>query len=258
MDPMGEVLYVSDTTSRRVYRVRNLGQPKDPSRNLEVVAGTGEQCLPFDQSHCGEGRKATEAALNNPRGRVAHSTVHFIRFCRISYAFAAHLKYCSPQHDLWFCLYWASGDCSCTMWQTVTVTAICESGQTWMYNATSPVQRGIQPQGSNSFFKGNCQLVSQNTARPFPQQTFCHFTAVEIGLTNKTNSDSGSSFRLFSFRSLLLCLLAQGHSLLGHFNRMRTSSRENVCFVKRSIEYILYRQTPVQFIAEWELSFDWL
>lgn len=68
MDPMGEVLYVSDTTSRRVYRVRTLGQPKDPSRNLEVVAGTGEQCLPFDQSHCGEGRKATEAALNNPRG----------------------------------------------------------------------------------------------------------------------------------------------------------------------------------------------
>ncbi|XP_067374653.1 teneurin-1 isoform X2 [Channa argus] len=68
MDPVGEVLYVSDTSSRRVYRVRNLGQPKDPSRNLEVVAGTGEQCLPFDQSHCGEGRKATEAALNNPRG----------------------------------------------------------------------------------------------------------------------------------------------------------------------------------------------
>ncbi|XP_024919138.1 teneurin-1, partial [Cynoglossus semilaevis] len=68
MDPRGEVLYVSDTSSRRVYRVRNLGQPKDPSRNLEVVAGTGEQCLPFDQSHCGEGRKATEAALNNPRG----------------------------------------------------------------------------------------------------------------------------------------------------------------------------------------------
>uniref|UniRef100_A0A3B5M1J6 EGF-like domain-containing protein n=1 Tax=Xiphophorus couchianus TaxID=32473 RepID=A0A3B5M1J6_9TELE len=68
MDPVGEVLYVSDTSSRRVYRVRNLGQPKDPARNLEVVAGTGEQCLPFDQSHCGEGRKATEAALNNPRG----------------------------------------------------------------------------------------------------------------------------------------------------------------------------------------------
>ncbi len=77
MDPMGEVLYVSDTSSRRVFRVRNLGQPKDPSRNLEVVAGTGEQCLPFDQSHCGEGRKATEAALNNPRGRRSHSLCQF-------------------------------------------------------------------------------------------------------------------------------------------------------------------------------------
>lgn len=78
MDPIGEVLYVSDTTSRRVYRVRNLGQPKDPSRNLEVVAGTGEQCLPFDQSHCGEGRKATEAALNNPRGTAAeYESLHF-------------------------------------------------------------------------------------------------------------------------------------------------------------------------------------
>lgn len=79
MDPIGEVLYVSDTTSRRVYRVRNLGQPKDPSRNLEVVAGTGEQCLPFDQSHCGEGRKATEAALNNPRGTVAE--YEFLHLC---------------------------------------------------------------------------------------------------------------------------------------------------------------------------------
>ena len=73
MDPMGDILYVSDTSSRRVYRVRNLGQPKDPARNLEVVAGTGEQCLPFDQNHCGEGGKATEAALSNPRGRTAPS-----------------------------------------------------------------------------------------------------------------------------------------------------------------------------------------
>lgn len=82
MDPMGEVLYVSDTSSRRVYRVRNLGQPKDPSRNLEVVAGTGEQCLPFDQSHCGEGRKATEAALNNPRGRrICTTSKEVMLFC---------------------------------------------------------------------------------------------------------------------------------------------------------------------------------
>uniref|UniRef100_A0A4W4DY40 Teneurin transmembrane protein 1 n=1 Tax=Electrophorus electricus TaxID=8005 RepID=A0A4W4DY40_ELEEL len=68
MDPANEVLYLSDTSSRRVYRLKTLSEPKDLAKNMEVVAGTGEQCLPFDQSHCGEGSKATAASLNNPRG----------------------------------------------------------------------------------------------------------------------------------------------------------------------------------------------
>ncbi|XP_072573657.1 teneurin-1-like isoform X1 [Paramormyrops kingsleyae] len=68
MDPMNEALYLSDTSSRRVYRLKTLIEPKDLAKNLEVVAGTGEQCLPFDQSHCGDGGKASEASLNNPRG----------------------------------------------------------------------------------------------------------------------------------------------------------------------------------------------
>ncbi|KAI4886913.1 hypothetical protein NFI96_030427, partial [Prochilodus magdalenae] len=68
MDPVNEALYLSDTSSRRVYRLKTLSEPKDPAKNMEVVAGTGEQCLPFDQSHCGEGGKATAASLNNPRG----------------------------------------------------------------------------------------------------------------------------------------------------------------------------------------------
>ncbi|XP_017559200.1 teneurin-1 [Pygocentrus nattereri] len=68
MDPVNEALYLSDTSSRRVYRLKTLSEPKDPAKNMEVVAGTGEQCLPFDQSHCGEGGKATGASLNNPRG----------------------------------------------------------------------------------------------------------------------------------------------------------------------------------------------
>lgn len=66
---MNEVLYLSDTSSRRVYRLKTLIEPKDLAKNLEVVAGTGEQCLPFDQSHCGDGGKASEASLNNPRGK---------------------------------------------------------------------------------------------------------------------------------------------------------------------------------------------
>ncbi|KAI1902722.1 hypothetical protein AGOR_G00018940 [Albula goreensis] len=68
MDPVREALYLSDTSSRRVYRLRSLTEPKDLAKNMEVVAGTGEQCTPFDQSHCGDGGKASEASLNNPRG----------------------------------------------------------------------------------------------------------------------------------------------------------------------------------------------
>lgn len=37
--------------------------------NGEVVAGTGEQCPPFDEARCGDGRKATEAQLLGPKGQ---------------------------------------------------------------------------------------------------------------------------------------------------------------------------------------------
>uniref|UniRef100_A0A8C8UGH0 Teneurin-1 n=1 Tax=Peromyscus maniculatus bairdii TaxID=230844 RepID=A0A8C8UGH0_PERMB len=68
MDPMSESLYLSDTNTRKVYKLKSLVETKDLSKNFEVVAGTGDQCLPFDQSHCGDGGKASEASLNSPRG----------------------------------------------------------------------------------------------------------------------------------------------------------------------------------------------
>ena len=71
MDPLNEVLYVSDTSSRRVYRLRTLTEPRDLARNMEVVAGTGEQCTPFHQNVCGDGGKAADASLSNPRGAYA-------------------------------------------------------------------------------------------------------------------------------------------------------------------------------------------
>lgn len=37
--------------------------------NADVVAGTGEQCLPFDE-RCGDGGKAVEATLMSPKGEV--------------------------------------------------------------------------------------------------------------------------------------------------------------------------------------------
>ncbi|XP_059765675.1 teneurin-3 isoform X2 [Balaenoptera ricei] len=67
-DPVSGDLYVSDTNTRRIYRPKSLTGAKDLSKNAEVVAGTGEQCLPFDEARCGDGGKAVEATLMSPKG----------------------------------------------------------------------------------------------------------------------------------------------------------------------------------------------
>lgn len=68
-DPTSGSIYLSDTNSRRVFRIKSTTLVKDVVKNLEVVAGTGDQCLPFDDARCGDGGKATEATLTNPRGK---------------------------------------------------------------------------------------------------------------------------------------------------------------------------------------------
>ncbi|XP_023582287.1 teneurin-2 isoform X5 [Trichechus manatus latirostris] len=68
VDPVSGSLYVSDTNSRRIYRIKSLSGAKDLAGNSEVVAGTGEQCLPFDEARCGDGGKAVDATLMSPRG----------------------------------------------------------------------------------------------------------------------------------------------------------------------------------------------
>ncbi|XP_058401541.1 teneurin-2 isoform X2 [Diceros bicornis minor] len=68
VDPVSGSLYVSDTNSRRIYRVKSLSGAKDLAGNSEVVAGTGEQCLPFDEARCGDGGKGVDATLMSPRG----------------------------------------------------------------------------------------------------------------------------------------------------------------------------------------------
>uniref|UniRef100_H3CII2 Teneurin transmembrane protein 3 n=1 Tax=Tetraodon nigroviridis TaxID=99883 RepID=H3CII2_TETNG len=70
-DPVTGRLYVSDTNSRRIYRPLLLSGVRDLMGNGEVVAGTGEQCPPFDEARCGDGRKATEAQLLGPKGGIA-------------------------------------------------------------------------------------------------------------------------------------------------------------------------------------------
>uniref|UniRef100_A0AAY4E7C7 Teneurin-2 n=1 Tax=Denticeps clupeoides TaxID=299321 RepID=A0AAY4E7C7_9TELE len=67
VDPVSGTLFISDTNSRRIYRVRSLTGGRLLADNAEVVAGTGEQCLPFDE-RCGDGGKAVEATLMSPKG----------------------------------------------------------------------------------------------------------------------------------------------------------------------------------------------
>lgn len=47
------------------------------SGNGEVLAGTGEQCPPFDEARCGDGRKATEAQLLGPKGAYPNTHTLF-------------------------------------------------------------------------------------------------------------------------------------------------------------------------------------
>ncbi|XP_030066133.1 teneurin-1 [Microcaecilia unicolor] len=80
MDPLSESLYLSDTNTRKVYKLKSLSETKELMKNVDVVAGTGDQCLPFDQSHCGDGGKALDASLNNPRGVTVdkHGFIYFV------------------------------------------------------------------------------------------------------------------------------------------------------------------------------------
>lgn len=78
VDPVSESLYLSDTNTRKVYKAKSLVETKDLPKNADVVAGTGDQCLPFDQSHCGDGGKASEASLNSPRGKKRVYLKYFV------------------------------------------------------------------------------------------------------------------------------------------------------------------------------------
>ncbi|TRY90659.1 hypothetical protein DNTS_005399 [Danionella cerebrum] len=66
--PVSGALYLSDTSTRKVFKLKSLLAVKDVAKNLELVAGTGDQCLPYDETRCGDGGKAVEATLTNPRG----------------------------------------------------------------------------------------------------------------------------------------------------------------------------------------------
>jgi len=68
VSPLDGKLYVSDHQTRRILRVKTMGPVRDLTRNYEVVAGNGDQCVPGDPRQCGDGGPATRAKLYYPKG----------------------------------------------------------------------------------------------------------------------------------------------------------------------------------------------
>ena len=69
VSPLDGKLYISDHKSLTIVRVKTMGAVRDMMQNFEVIAGTGDQCVPGDPGRCGDGRNATEAHLLYPKGR---------------------------------------------------------------------------------------------------------------------------------------------------------------------------------------------
>lgn len=68
VSPLDGKLYVSDYRSRRLLRVKTMGSVRDLKQNAEVIAGTGDHCVPGDREKCGDDTLATAARLSFPKG----------------------------------------------------------------------------------------------------------------------------------------------------------------------------------------------
>jgi len=68
VSPLDGRLYISDHQNLRIIRVKTMGAVRELTQNFEVVAGTGEQCVPGDTDQCGDGAPATAARLFYPKG----------------------------------------------------------------------------------------------------------------------------------------------------------------------------------------------
>ena len=68
VSPLDGKLYVSDYRSRKLLRVKTMGAVRDLKQNAEIIAGTGDQCVPGDREKCGDGMSAVLAKLFYPKG----------------------------------------------------------------------------------------------------------------------------------------------------------------------------------------------
>ena len=68
VSPLDGKLYISDYQSKKILRVKTMGAVRELTENMEVIAGTGDQCVPGDKNKCGDNGPAVNADLFYPKG----------------------------------------------------------------------------------------------------------------------------------------------------------------------------------------------
>ncbi|XP_029639322.1 teneurin-m isoform X3 [Octopus sinensis] len=68
VSPVDGRLYISDSMSHKILRVKTMGPVRRLEENFEVIAGNGEECTPGETALCGDGSLAVKARLSHPKG----------------------------------------------------------------------------------------------------------------------------------------------------------------------------------------------
>lgn len=68
LSPADGHLYISDPERHQILRVLSLDSVSDPSINWEPAVGSGERCIPGDETSCGDDGPAIAAKLAHPKG----------------------------------------------------------------------------------------------------------------------------------------------------------------------------------------------
>ena len=68
VSPVDGRLYITDQQNLRIIRVKTMGAVRDLAHNYEVIAGSGQQCVPGGADRCGDGGLAIDAKLFYPKG----------------------------------------------------------------------------------------------------------------------------------------------------------------------------------------------
>ncbi|PSN55675.1 Teneurin-a [Blattella germanica] len=68
VSPADGHLYISNPEKHQVLRALSLDPVPEPAINCEPVVGSGERCIPGDETHCGDEGPARDAKLAHPKG----------------------------------------------------------------------------------------------------------------------------------------------------------------------------------------------